>query len=321
VGLSRALFERRLGVAGQGRSQILSRLADTVPAPSTMVAGRDVGLSADGLQRLAAEWQFGSFGDAFPTRSGADRLSRIAWFGAVLADISCSPACDERDQVLREGALFNLAVALFDTVADDQPSRLAATAKALQPELLMLVLRDGVRLPSRNDAAVDLLVDLFNDVLRSMNRRLRHSPVMIDRLGGLLDQMYRSELGVDHDRLAAKFLPTVFIGLLGDRRSSAAIGSLHLKLSRFIAMWDDWQDLADDVIRRRANLFAYDGYGWSISNVVRLGWRLIGGRVSHAQIATALRAVIDETVRASYSVPQDARVATLYLLRFLLGQE
>lgn len=321
MGLKGTSLERRVGVLGDGRSRILNQLIAAVPGPAPETAGLQPGLSADRLQRLAAQGRFSDLGEAFPTRGGTGRIGLIAWFGSLVADIGCAPTFRHRDLVLREGALFNLAVALFDTIIDDQPSRRRAAAEALRPEVLIAVLRGGVPLPNHGDTALNSLVGLFNSTLLSTHRRLCRSPGTLSELGELLSRMYRSELGIDRDRFAAKILPVVYIGRLGDLADSPAVRDLYTRLSKFIALWDDWNDLADDILAGRPNWFAGDGSGWSIRNVARPSWRVLGGRFSHAQIARTLRVVMEDTVTESRSAPNFSGAVTLFLLRVLLGLE
>ena len=68
----------------------------------------------------------------------------------------------------------------------------------------------------------------------------------------MLRRMHGGEFDEGADRLPAKVLPVEFIGvLLHDRR--AALRELYGELGGLLALSDDWNDLAEDMRRMRAN--------------------------------------------------------------------
>ncbi len=292
-------LERRLGVLGQGRSFILAH----VRAPLTRGA----------IGRLSS-------GDApvelpvgldvhFPTRGGAERVRRILRFGAALGEIAGGP---HETATIHEAALFNLAVALFDTIIDEQPWRTAALLRALTPECIVRCIHTGATIPRGEDSAVACVVELFERVARSLHRR-RLSATSIAELERLLTRMYCGETGTTgSDPFDAKLLPTVFIGRLGDRDRSTA--TLFESVSSFLALWDDWQDIADDAIHHRPNMFLGRGRAGVAFGTI---WRVLAPTRSREDVARRLRESLDRVLCDAQHAGR--RCAVEALLRSLVG--
>jgi hypothetical protein len=191
----------------------------------------------------------------------AAHLHRIAWHGSALADIGCAPDHPARKRLLLDGALFNLAVALTDSLADDDPRAGALAARVLDPERLARRLSA----PQDPQAAIDspgsdlaVLYRLWDALLVHLGDRFAGDRNSVEHLAAMLAQMHHSEFEPNADRLTAKVMPVEFIGaLLRDPAadSPSVLEALYRELGRLFALADDWYDLAADMRHLRANQF------------------------------------------------------------------
>lgn len=134
-------IDRRVGSGGKGRSLITSHLLLVLPpAPNeSLTASRQVtplGLTESQVAQLARAYRFAELAQHFPSRGDVQHLCKVAWYGSAVADIAVARAAPERELALRDGALFNVGIALFDTIVDDQPDGLAGAQEALYPAAL-----------------------------------------------------------------------------------------------------------------------------------------------------------------------------------------
>lgn len=280
--------------------------------------GERVGLSDECLLDLAVEHQFGSLATSFPGSGAPLELRRLAWWGSALADIGCAAgarSCDE--DLMADAARFYLGVALFDDVVDLAPARAAALARPLEPSRL----RRKLERPSdpearlRSDAPdLSLIVALFDKALAGVGRRLAEQPAWRDEVADMLEAMYRSELSLSDDPLAAKTLPFALIGHLALAPGAAAPRAFFAELSSLLGLWDDWQDLLTD--------------GWGLAPNAHLGppppgklrglgrglWLTLTGRPSR-RIMRALTA----TLESARPLPPAARRKASVLLLQMLG--
>jgi hypothetical protein len=200
-------------------------------------------------------------------------LHRIAWHGSALADIACPVAHPLREQALLDAAFFNLAVALTDSLVDDEPEAGARAGRTLAPDRLERRLMQ----PSGSDAALgadgdgsDLspLYGLWDVLLVRIGSRFSGDHEMVGQLAAMLERMHRSEFAAGEDRLAAKALPIEFVGALigdGSRSRCSVREDLYRELGALVGLLDDWHDLALDMRHLRANelIYSHDGRGSS----------------------------------------------------------
>lgn len=306
----------RLGSAGAPRSDLLGRLRDRVPSDGGEVA---LGLDDAALERLLPDDQAELLADGTSgARGDPDRLRRIVWWGAALADVPGTATGTAR----AEGGRFNLAVALFDSVVDDTPDRVPALARALAPGRL----RRRIARPDDERTALTTeptglgpLVRLFDEALVDAGRRLRTQPRRLDRLGDLLEAMFLSELRATDDPFAAKRLPVIFIGALVDGGLPTA--RLFLALAEFLWLWDDWLDLADDLRRLRPNAFLgrCGSRAGRAGACARGGLRLLAGPTARSQVAGQVEGAFVRTLAAASQAGGEPYRRTLSFHRELLA--
>jgi hypothetical protein len=250
-------------------------------------------------------------------RGDPERLRQIVWWGAALADLPGTAIGTTRVEAGR----FNLAVALFDSVVDDTPSRVPPIARALAPDRLR------VRLVEPDHPAAALTTDLreleplvrvFDAALTGAGRRLRAQPRRLEQLGDLLETMFRSELGATPDPFLAKTLPVVFIGALVDGHTSAR---LFRSLAEFLWLWDDWLDLADDLCRLRPNAFLGPASSRTARTTAcaRGAVRLVVGPRAHSRLADRLERALASTLNAARQVGDETYRRTIAFHRELIG--
>jgi hypothetical protein len=183
----------------------------------------------------------------------AAHLHHIAWHGSALADIGCPPEHPSRERLLLDAALFNLAVALTDSLVDDEAHTGAQAAEVLRPERL----RERLLNPADQsyaivgDGELAAFYALWDSLLVSLGERLADDRELLAHLGELLELMHHSEFAAGADRLPAKELPIAFIGALMD--GTHTLDALYRELGALIGLSDDWNDLAADMRRMRAN--------------------------------------------------------------------
>jgi hypothetical protein len=183
----------------------------------------------------------------------AAHLHHIAWHGSALADIGCPAEHPSRERLLLDAALFNLAVALTDSLVDDEAHTGAQAAEVLRPERL----RERLLHPAdpsfviAGEGELAAFYALWDSLLVSLGQRLADDRDLLAHLGEMLELMHRSEFSAGADRLPAKELPIAFIGALMD--GTPALDALYRELGALIGLSDDWNDLAADMRRMRAN--------------------------------------------------------------------
>jgi hypothetical protein len=183
----------------------------------------------------------------------AAHLHRIAWHGSALADIGCPAEHPSRERILCDAALFNLAVALTDTLVDDEVHTGAQAGEVLRPERLRARLLHPTEqaYAIAGDGELAAFYGLWDSLLVDLGERLADDREQLVRLGEMLERMHHSEFGAGADRLPAKELPIAFIGALMD--GPPALDALYAELGALIGLSDDWNDLAADMRRMRAN--------------------------------------------------------------------
>jgi hypothetical protein len=192
----------------------------------------------------------------------AAHLHRIAWHGSALVDIGCPSDHPARERLLLDGALFNLAVALTDSLVDDEPETGALAASVLHPERLARRLaapHDPLAAIDSADSELAALFGLWDTLLVRLGERFHADRDSQARLAAMLARMHHSEFEPHADRLPAKVMPIEFLGaLLGDTGGGSppsALEALYGELGRLLGLADDWYDLAADMRHLRANQF------------------------------------------------------------------
>jgi hypothetical protein len=308
-------FASRVGAVGRGWISIRTALLRHLPTPREATR---LGLDDVALETLAARHQFDRLATLFPTRGDAAGLRRIARFGSQLAAIACIAAgLDPIPPLLIEGARFNLGVALFDTIVDDDRRHLGEAAVGLAPVLIHGHLVEGVPLPRSRDPGVELVIDLFRALFASV--RERATAPHLSQLSDALSAMYISEVSEEGDPLAAKILPTRFFGQLVAPDEWKVL-TLMQRLGAFVARIDDWQDLPADIVAERPNAFLGGNVSTASTQYTALRlWRVVGGRVSHWEIGRRLALALDDVLIAARRAGPGAEAASVAFVRGLLG--
>jgi hypothetical protein len=320
----------RVGSDGDARLLIARYLRLMVPAPPAGrgVAGRPgelLGLGDGPLAQLAAAHGFDELARRFPTRGDAHHLRRVAWYGSALADIACRPDTVGRDDVLRTGALFNVAVALADTVVDEHPKALRRAQTVLHPAALerrLLRPLDQQTALTTADPELRGLAGLFDCALTTLGRRFAHEPATLHALANHLTGMYASEVHRAADRMPAKTLPTVFIATSAAGAGDPSAQRLATRLAYLLALVDDWIDLGQDICRLRANGFVLSHHGrgrYLLPYLRRARYRVFGGRRSHTDVGWTIAGACKATLEAAAAVSPETHAKTCALLWRLVG--
>jgi hypothetical protein len=220
----------------------------------------------------------------------------IARLGSAIADIASPSTTRHRQLILREAALFNLAVALYDTAFDDAPTLRSELADVLSVSRVRDRLEGfSVKALRSEHPRLGDLVSLVESVVSSIRWRYRATPRHLSYLGDLIDKMYSSEVTPHADRRDAKILPIVFIGALSDEGAEHSHLRLFVALGKWLSLMDDWQDMGRDMVALRANQFIIprDGQPGLLLRYATQGLRLVldanAPEATRNQLTDALR--------------------------------
>ena len=249
----------------------------------------------------------------------------VAWWGSALADLALDRQRADRDCILSEAAAFNLAVALFDSAVDGAPARARLLADALEPRRMAARLaypgNPGHRIECR-DPSLDLVAALFDRVLSSAGRRFGSQPAQLDRCSRLLEKMYRSELGRSSEPFFAKAGPVLFVGALASDLEQRRWRRLYEALARLCQLWDDWQDMEEDLRGLAPNSFLGAPRPMAPVGSVAYGLRglarVAAGDLCHRGIAATLATGFRETVMAARDCDPDTYRKTRLLCHELM---
>ena len=257
-----------MGISGAARAATLELVAAAIPTDITPTWPPEFEspLDARSIEAVAR---------AVPERGGTDDFDRIAFWGAALCWLTADAPTSE---ILKAAAAFNAGVAAFDSVVGRHSGSLSELTEALAPAELRRVVQDpDERLGEVSDDHAPV-VALFQVALSTFGARWRRHSEQLSLGCDLLERMYRSELGLSSAPWSAKTLPTVFAGLLGTDDPIRI--EFHRALGRFLADWDDWMDLDEDLVRLAPN-----------RHLCLVGQPHLGGHVSRAiAMATSERA-------------------------------
>jgi hypothetical protein len=255
-----------LAPARRGRSRLLAyvsmRLANTLrqlaPTAEQTPELTSLGLDMQEIELACARYRVDGLVQRIDGRGPtAAHLHRIAWHGSAIADIACPPEYPAREQLLLDAALLNLAVALTDSLVDEQAPVGAHAGRVLDPEKLERRLHapaDPHTAIGDSEHDLEAFYGLWDVLLVRLGERFAADREALARLAGMLARMHRSEFAVDADRLPAKVLPIEFIGaMLEGCAARPVLDQLYHELGELIALHDDWRDLALDVLHMRAN--------------------------------------------------------------------
>lgn len=250
-----------------------------------------------------------------PTRGDRRRLEQIAWFGSALAEIGCAEGGVVDRSLLIEGAAFNLAVALFDTLVDERAPGVDELTRVLAPDVLARILRGNFDVAHSRVEQIERIAQLFRFVVGRAGQRFAGDAPKLLVLEHQLRRMFESEISAGVSRADAKTLPIEFVGELCSR--SAAPSRLFESLGSFLALYDDWQDLGDDVAHGRANSFVrpFDRDGASFAYAASAALTLTAPSRVTSRLVAAERAVLDAAAHAG----DITNAKTRRLLSWLFG--
>ena len=318
-------LRRRLGCAGKGRLRILQTIAQRGYVYDDLKI-EQIGLNKEKLISLSRRYNFPLISQYYPSRGDTESLLRIAWWGSAWGDVACVENHKSSYLVLEESALFNLAIALFDTVVDEYPDLKSEITKTINP----VRIRRRLYQPDKKCSALicdhSLLycvAHIFNDMLTSIGIRLSDQPRHLERIARILESMYKSELRLSSEPFNAKKLPLVFIGLLSNVSCRRDVCHLFECIGDFIYLWDDWLDLSEDMIRFVPNAFLSSTFKYplglsSFIYLCRSFSRILAGSLYHKQIAnllaTKLEMVSDSAKRVGPNTFRKTTVLCNYLI-------
>lgn len=318
-------LERRLGCAGKERLRILQAIAQQGHVYDELKI-EQIGLTKERLSSLSRIYNIPLISQNYPSRGDTESLLRIAWWGSAWGDVACIENDKSNSLVLKESALFNLAIALFDTVVDEYPNLKSEITKIINP----FKIRRRLYQPSKEYTALicdhpllGCIAHIFNDMLSSIGLRLSDQPQHLERIAQILESMYKSELRLSSNPFNAKRLPLLFIGLLSNVSYRCDVCHLFECIGDFIHLWDDWLDLSEDMIRLAPNAFL----GSTIKNplgiytliyLCRSFSRILAGSFYHKQIANLLAAKLEMVVASAKRVGPNTFRKTAVLCNYLV---
>lgn len=318
-------LEKMVGSKGSSRAFILARLQSVLQKKDFEEEPVSLGLQHSELELLSERHYFKQLSSDFSTRGDENRMKEIAWFGSVIGDIFCPAYTEDKMSVLREAAVFNVAVALFDTVVDDlSQEKLAILAGAITPSRMVERIEHPMETTfalHSSDQSLNRILKLFDFVLAGLGRRFENDQVKRGYLVELLSVMYRSEVMSGGNKLKAKRLPIVFIGLLSGGSKDAHDIRLINEFSRLLSLLDDWQDLGQDICHRKANglIYHHDGRGFLILPYATIAlFRMVGFYLSYLMMAKSLSRSINNVLKFADGAGLDVDLKTKMLLRSLL---
>ncbi len=91
------------------------------------------------------------------------------------------------------------------------------------------------------------------------------------------------------------------------------------RLGTFVALLDDWLDLACDIRAGAPNGFLGGGSTWSMQRLAATAFQVVGGRASHQRIATRLGLALTGTLDAAAGAGARTQYMVAAFVRRLLG--
>jgi hypothetical protein len=296
-------------------ARLASSFRTLAPPPEQLPDFDSLGLPAPAIESACALYGIDGLVQRLPSRADtAADLHHIAWHGSALADVGCPADHPLRERLLLDGALFNLAVALTDSLVDEDPHAGARAARVLSPQKLERRLRDpGDQLAAIAGDERDLaaLYGLWDALLVRIGERYASDRDGLESLATMLQRMHSGEFDEGADRLPAKVLPVEFIGaLLEDGDSAAGLHELYRELGALLALSDDWNDLAEDMRGMRANqlvLVRDHTRADRVRYVARCLQRVVFSRALADEVAGELSARMGRVLARAEAISPDAR--------------
>jgi hypothetical protein len=294
--------------------------ADELPTPDSL------GLGDAEIEAACARYGIDDLLPRVPSRAETPGdLHHIAWHGSALADIGCPTDHPLRERLLLDAALFNLAVALTDSLVDEDPRAGARAGRVLNPPSLERRLRaprDPRAAIVGEEPGLQALFGLWDALLARLGERYREDPGALASLAAMLRQMHGGEFDEGADRLPAKVLPIEFVGaILRGRDSPAALGELYRELGALLALSDDWNDLAEDMRRMRANqlvLMRDHTRAERLRYVARCLRRVVFAGALAEEVASGLSAGVERVLARAEAISPDARARAAAYIRGVL---
>ncbi len=306
--------------------RVADAFAALVAAPDRLPELDSLGLREAEIEAACARYGIDGLVSRMPSRAEtAGDLHHIAWHGSALADIGCPAGHPLRERLLLDGALFNLAVALTDSLVDEDPRAGARAGRVLSPPNLERRLRG----PSDPRAAIVVdepelaaLYGLWDALLARLGERYAGDQDALASLAAMLRRMHGGEFDERADRLPAKVLPIEFVGaILRDGDSPATLGELYRELGALLALSDDWNDLAEDMRRMRANqlvLMRDHTRADRLLYVARCLHRVVFARALAEEVASRLSAGVGRVLERAEATSPDARARAAAYIRGVL---
>lgn len=301
-------LRRRLGSSGRGHLRLLESLRGQL-SPAGYQESLQTGLVHGELCRFAQQYQLHEVARAIPHRGDVEDLMVVAWFGSAIADLGCYDSGKKRDQILQEGALFNLAIALFDTVIDEMPEKKGLLKSAVNIALIRGRLWNPANPDTRlysHDPVLRHIAALFDALFVSLGSRVDGNSRgrELSEIISLVSAMYNSETSTDRDPFKAKVLPVLFLGRLNASfRNYSLMEDFYCRLGKFIQLYDDWLDMAEDGLQGKPNYFFNH---WTQTPLLdkplyylNFGVRLLGGSLFHRRTTRTLTLAMKDAIEAS----------------------
>ena len=137
----------------------------------------------------------------------------------------------------------------------------------------------------------------------------------------MLEAMYRSELSLSSDLLAAKTLPFAMIGHLALPPGETAPRAFFGKLACFLGLWDDWQDLVADGWALAPNAHLEPPPPGRLRGLGRGLWLTLMGTIPRHELSQRLARALEALLESARELPIGARRKTDELLLHMLGAE
>jgi len=237
-----------------GRKKYCSKLEDIIGSKEVSL-NPNLGLDEEELLSLVSELELKSYEGSFRRRGGLEGMITTMWWGSAINDILNSPDCRSEKTLIISG-LFNLGVALFDSIIDDFPKREKRHLSAMVQVMLDNADQSAdSSIPNQNTTRELFLIQkLITKILCHLKRN--YSRAHGKFLMNLISIMFKSEIGIQNTPHIAKQFPIVFLGALNNNYyNNIKYRQLYRELGLLINYWDDWKDITSDFLRLSPNIF------------------------------------------------------------------
>lgn len=222
------------------------------------ILNRNLGLNEIEVNLLIQRLKLESYASFFPNRGGIKGFSTIIWWGSVITDIINTNEKDRKNNTLEVAGLFNLGIALFDTIIDDfSKTKRNQLSDLIESEISH---KPGIAKHKEYYEIIDHEISLIRNILSFLQEYINENFGKSNNrhlfLNRLIRLMFINETSNLSDKRMAKQFPIIFIGALNNYYyDNTRIRLLYRYLGELVNYWDDWKDIRYDAFHNNSNYF------------------------------------------------------------------